>query len=198
MGFRSRIFLAIFGVATAGLLSAATIVSVVLPRQTARRLSLLLESEARLIADDLIRHRGDLVPEEVDSEADRLHRLLASRVTMLASDGTVLGDSAASGEALADLDNHAGRPEVVQAMREGVGFASRRSDTLDTGVLYVAVRAEHPIVNVVRLAMPLSEVRSQIATIRAATLTALGIALAGAIAGLACCLIAGWTEPARQ
>ncbi|RPJ63317.1 MAG: hypothetical protein EHM24_24590, partial [Acidobacteria bacterium] len=62
LGFRSKFFLALAGVATAGLLLAATIVSLWLPRQTEQRLQAGLEAEARLVADTLARHARETPP----------------------------------------------------------------------------------------------------------------------------------------
>jgi two-component system, OmpR family, phosphate regulon sensor histidine kinase PhoR len=59
------------------------------------------------------------------------------RVTVIAPDGRVLGDS--DGEAFS-MENHGGRPELVQAGATGVGMSIRRSDTVRDKLLYVAVR----------------------------------------------------------
>jgi two-component system phosphate regulon sensor histidine kinase PhoR len=59
-----------------------------------------------------------------------------SRVTIIAVDGTVLGDSEAEPSA---TDNHAGRPEVIQALAGGVGESTRRSSTVSRELTYVAV-----------------------------------------------------------
>ncbi|MBP1634300.1 MAG: phoR 4 [Acidobacteria bacterium] len=179
-GIRSRVFFAVAGVATVGLLLAATAVSVWLPRQTQARVQRTLEAEGRLLADVLARHGQQITRADADAEADRLGRDLPARVTLLAADGTVLGDSTVSGDALARLENHGHRAEVVQAHREGIGSARRFSATLGTDMLYVAVRVPHPVVAVVRLALPLSEVAEQVAAIRAATLVSLALALGGA------------------
>ena len=178
-GIRSRVFLAVAGVATAGLLLGATVVSVWLPRQSELRLQQRLLSEARLIAEVLTRCEA-VAPPGADAEADRLGHVLPARVTLIAEDGRVLGDSTVSGPALADLDNHAERPEVLQATREGVGSARRWSETLRTDMLYVAVRAHHSEIAIVRLALPLAEAREQVGAIRTATLVALAVSLAAA------------------
>ena len=179
-GIRSRVFLAVAGVATAGLLFAATVVSTWLPRQTERRTQQTLEAEGRLLADLLARYGRDLPAGDIDAEADRLGRDLPARVTLLAPDGRVLGDSTVSGPALANLENHGHRAEVVQAAREGVGSARRRSETVGTDMLYVAVRVDHPLISVVRLALPLSETSEQVGAIRTATIVSLAMALGGA------------------
>jgi two-component system phosphate regulon sensor histidine kinase PhoR len=179
-GIRSRVFLAVAGVAAAGLVFGATMISVWLPRQTRRSEQQRLVSEALLLADVLARYGQALTPATADAEADRLGRVLPARVTLLAGDGRVLGDSTVSGPALEHLDNHGDRPEVLQAAREGVGIAGRWGETLQTDMLYVAVRLQHPEVATVRLALPLSEADEQVRFVRTATVVALALALGGA------------------
>ena len=62
-----------------------------------------------------------------------------SRVTLIAPDGTVLYDSAA--DAL-QMENHAQRPEVMQALQTGHGESTRTSDTLSEVILYSAQRTD--------------------------------------------------------
>ena len=64
------------------------------------------------------------------------HVLVASpdtRITLIAPDGAVLFDSQASPD---EMDNHALRPEVVQALETGEGEAGRYSVTLEEEALY--------------------------------------------------------------
>lgn len=58
-----------------------------------------------------------------------------NRITWIAEDGSVLYES--DGEA-ASMENHADRPEVQQARREGEGSAIRQSSTLSSKTLYYA------------------------------------------------------------
>ena len=70
------------------------------------------------------------------------------RITLIAADGTVLFDNDA---AIPSLDNHADRPEVIEARDHGVGVAKRSSVTLGGSTLYYyAVRLADG--NVLRLA----------------------------------------------
>ncbi|MFB3855105.1 MAG: ATP-binding protein [Vicinamibacterales bacterium] len=184
LGFRTRLFLALAGVAAAALLIGATIVSAWLPRQTEQRIRQNLEAECRLLADTLARYAPAMPPDQLDAEADRFGRSLHARITFVAADGRVLGDSMVAARDLSSLENHAGRPEVVAATREGTGASRRYSQTLDTDMLYVATRCEHPRVATVRLSLPLTEVREQVAAVRRATFGALALAL-GAAAVLA-------------
>jgi len=108
---------------------------------------------ARLVGDVLARSPAAWGADRRDA-ADALGRLLDSRVTLIASDGRVLGDSDVDRERLATLENHGTRPEVVAARRAGHGSAVRRSATLDRWLLYVAVRVDSGDVAFVRLAQP--------------------------------------------
>jgi two-component system, OmpR family, phosphate regulon sensor histidine kinase PhoR len=179
-GFRGKVFVAAFGVAAAALLLVATLVSLSLPEQTYRRIEQSLVSEAHLVADVLSAHERDIAPEAIEGEAIRIGKTLPARVTLIAADGTVLGDSAVSGPAVAGLENHATRPEVAQALSGGVGISRRLSHTIQTDLLYVAVPVDHPRMRVVRLALPLTEVQQQVASVRHITLVALGVSLMGA------------------
>lgn len=63
------------------------------------------------------------------------------RVTYIDANGKVLGDSDLSFDQLNHLENHADRPEIIQAMENGTGSSERFSSTLNIGMLYVAARS---------------------------------------------------------
>lgn len=94
-------------------------------------------------------------------EAENLKTYADTRVTFIAGDGTVLGDSDHAPET---MDNHSTRVEVVEAHKNGIGRAIRHSDTLNENLLYVAlsVNPSDPHSNVIRLAMSLKEVDKSI------------------------------------
>lgn len=60
-----------------------------------------------------------------------------SRATFIRKDGTVIGDSEKDP---AQMDNHLGREEEIQAAENGIGRSIRHSDTIGTNMLYVAKR----------------------------------------------------------
>lgn len=60
-----------------------------------------------------------------------------NRITLVGADGTVLYDSAA--DALS-LGSHADRPEILEAVQNGSGEATRASETLGEETYYYAVR----------------------------------------------------------
>ena len=117
-----------------------------------------------------------------DEEADRLGELLGARVTFIAADGRVVGDSSEPLDGVMAMENHGQRPEVLAAKTSGLGRARRYSTTLRIDMLYVAVPVNHPSIGIVRVALPLTDVRQQLQTVLSATLAALGIALAGGAA----------------
>lgn len=113
-----------------------------------------LASEAALAADlsrDLF-VRGDA--DGLDALAKRIASAATVRVTFVATDGTVLGES---DEDRRTMENHATRPEIVPALAGREGRAVRHSATVGRDLLYVVVpvRAGDRIVGVSRLALPL-------------------------------------------
>lgn len=63
-----------------------------------------------------------------------------NRLTLIDADGTVLFDSDADP---AQMENHADRPEVIQAIAEGAGESSRYSETLTEKTINCAILMEN-------------------------------------------------------
>jgi len=120
--------------------------------------------------------------EITDPLVKRLGERIDARVTVVAADGSVLGDSVADPRT---MDNHGGRPEVVAARRMGIGEAERHSATLDADFLYVAVPIPELPGAVARVALPLHDVDVAVARIRRdiayATVSAAALAITVAI-----------------
>ncbi|HEX9021788.1 MAG TPA: ATP-binding protein, partial [Nitrospirota bacterium] len=76
------------------------------------------------------------------------------RVTVIAPDGRVLGDS---DKESSQMENHLGRPEIQQALTKGSGMSMRHSATLNEELLYAATRVtrDGKIVGFVRLSKQL-------------------------------------------
>ena len=70
----------------------------------------------------------------------RLGRQLSLRATLVATDGRVLGDSSVAPERVGSLENHANRPEILEAGRTGRGVRKRFSSTVGERLVYAAVR----------------------------------------------------------
>ncbi len=96
-----------------------------------------LEREVRMLAMVL-----DFDSEDLDEEVDRAVRQAGRRLTVVADDGRVLADSAFSGSDLEAIENHATRPEIVDARRHGLGSSLRFSHSVEQPLLYVAHAVE--------------------------------------------------------
>jgi len=144
-----------------------------------------LEVEATLAADGLARRPPK--PEELQSLARSIGARCGCRVTIIRPDGIVVGDSNVSDARLPTLENHAHRPEVVEAHAEGMGSSIRHSATLGIDLLYTAVPL--PALGsgaIIRAALPLTEVRRQIVGTRRT------IALISLVTLLAAVLLTLW------
>jgi len=127
-----------------------------------------LTSIARLLHDEalalIVRHAS---ADDLRAFALRAARPTGARISVIAADGRVLGDSEVAVEDLPRVENHAARPEVRTALAGRVGRHRRTSATIGVSLLYVAV----PIVDggravgVMRVALPLTAVTSSYAEI---------------------------------
>jgi two-component system phosphate regulon sensor histidine kinase PhoR len=126
------------------------------------RLSADLRREL-FLARALYASRPDTNPQEV---ANWLGGLSARRVTIVAPDGRVLGDSELENDELRQLENHAQRSEIRSAReaRGEIGVAVRVSSSLGNEQLYMAVLA--PDGRVIRIADPLSEMHAAVAQVQ--------------------------------
>jgi two-component system phosphate regulon sensor histidine kinase PhoR len=128
--------------------------------------------------------------------ANELGGEIDSRITIIAPDGTVLGDSM---QDPATMENHAGRPEVIAALASGIGESNRFSATIKEQMMYVAVpvKSQGQVLGIARVALPVAEVEQNVSRVtRIIILATIIIAL---LAVLAAWLIArAVTQPIRQ
>jgi len=190
MTFQTKLFAAAGVSAVIALVVAGALFARTTSRRTDEQIQQTLTAEARLAAELLsrdspaasaARETPQLIA-EFDPEADRIGQLLDARVTFIARDGRVLGDSAESPAAVATMENHASRPEVIDARERAIGTSRRHSDTINVDMLYVAVPVTHPAIAFVRVALPLSSIRQQFDNTLVALAVALNIALISALA----------------
>ncbi|HTH64190.1 MAG TPA: ATP-binding protein [Gemmatimonadales bacterium] len=171
MRLATRVFL------STSLLVAATVLGLILAadrilrHELERETGASLEREARLVAR--------LVPPDSlawPTIAISLGRLIGHRVTLIDPTGRVRGDTEFPADALPDLENHATRPEVLQALKSGVGRSTRYSVSTDLNRMYVALHAGPPGIMIVRVSTTLATVDAQIQAVEWA------VALAGVVA----------------
>ncbi|HXF94865.1 MAG TPA: ATP-binding protein [Gemmatimonadales bacterium] len=171
--------------ASTSLLVALTVLGLVvateilLRRRLEAEVARALEREARLVAA--------LLPADSAAwpqAAQRLGRDIERRITVVAPDGRVLGDTEFDRAALARLENHAGRPEIQGALESGTGRHRRRSASTNEGQMYVAVRGGPRGVAAVRVSTSLAAVDRQVQAVQWAVAGAgvLAVALAALLA----------------
>jgi two-component system, OmpR family, phosphate regulon sensor histidine kinase PhoR len=155
-----------------------------------------LTAEAHLAADYLAPSMPGESPDTLDALARHWAALLGARVTIIVADGTVIGESH---ENRLQMDNHLGRPEIMQALAQGQGSSTRFSQTAGYDMMYTAVPVtkDSQVIGFIRVAIPLQQVQANIAnlqrTLIATTLVATLIAI----------LLATWiasrtTRPLRE
>ena len=105
--------------------------------------------------------------EDVAPLRDWVGQIAASgaRVTVITADGRVLADSQSDPQT---MENHATRPEVLEAMAKGDGRSIRHSITINRDLLYYAVRQNTPAGSpiVLRFALPLETVDETLSSFR--------------------------------
>ncbi len=98
---------------------------------------------------------------DIRSRAKTLAAELHLRITVINKQGKVLADTEKDP---ALMENHGDRIEFIEAVEKGLGESTRLSGTLNFPMKYVAVRVadDNDIIGVVRIAVPLSEVRFEL------------------------------------
>jgi two-component system phosphate regulon sensor histidine kinase PhoR len=88
-----------------------------------------------------------------------------ARITVIAPDGRVLADSQSDAQS---MENHASRPEILEAMAKGEGRSIRRSVTIQRDLLYYAVRQDTSAgpATFLRFALPLETVDEVLSSFR--------------------------------
>ncbi len=117
--------------------------------------------------------------QNADSLAHAAGAALDRRVTLIGADGRVRGDSKFTPAEVLGLENHATRPEVVAARRDGVGSSYRQSVSEGDDELYAAVR--HPL-GFVRVSISLDTLRDVVGAAQRDVLLAGLLGLLGAFA----------------
>jgi len=138
----------------------------------------LERNEAALTAYARIIDLGTL--SQVVLQVDDLARITGARVTVVDATGKVLADSARHE---GTLQTHLDRPEIQEARLRGKGRAVRYSQTLGVDMLYVAfpIKTGGGGTGFVRLALPLTEVRTSLQNLQESLLATGLMALAAAL-----------------
>jgi len=90
---------------------------------------------------------------------------MAIRITLINLEGKVLADNRKDTNL---MENHAGRPEVMQAKQQQFGISERYSSTLKQNMLYIALSVKHEEVQIgfIRVALPFKAIDLQLTELR--------------------------------
>lgn len=141
-----------------------------------------------------------------DQWAKTFSAKLGSRITYVV-DGRVIADSEVAFDRIREMEDHGHRPEILTAISDGKGMNLRFSTTLNKEMIYVAcsIAATSGVPSgVLRLAVPFSQVKERLNSLRANFLW-LFLGILAAAAGLSAYLsrnmsrsISAFSEVARQ
>ncbi len=148
------LFTVLFGVlAAATAFSLILVMDATLRRALEDRVTERIEREIDHVAQDM---RG-IAPESLDAFFRRSARELGWRITLIRPDGRVSNDTDLRPSEVPQMENHARRPEVIEARRTGRGDSRRFSATEQENRLYFARLL--PDGNVLRLSVAAARVR---------------------------------------
>jgi two-component system, OmpR family, phosphate regulon sensor histidine kinase PhoR len=167
---RSRLFLSYLLLVAGVVLALMLGVDVTLRGPLVEQAAAELQREVRLAAEVYDARGG-----APDSLARALSALSGHRVTVVAPDGTVVGDSHVAPAHLASLENHGARPEVMAAFARGSGTAVRRSASVGAELVYAAARTSRG--PVIRFAMGIEAAEAAVARVRRQIAAVGGMAL---------------------
>ncbi|GAA3401610.1 two-component system histidine kinase PnpS [Paenibacillus hodogayensis] len=162
--FRTRLALLYIVLIGCAVLSAGVFVAFLLERSYMNALQESLKREIQIMLATIPNNAEQYARRNSDFFSDQARYLKESagaRVTFIAADGSVLGDSDLDNR---DMDNHASRQEIREAAASGIGYSKRYSDSTRSNMLYVAmaVRNGPEITGYLRLSMGLGEIETTV------------------------------------
>ncbi len=181
MGIRARVFLIVFFSLAVSIRIAYVIAERDITSTFEEQTIYQLEKQAQLLLvniDDVSKY-SDI--KAADSLADKLGNASDSRVTLILNNGVVVGDSDVELQSIFNLDNHANRDEIKEALAFGKGWSSRYSDTIGRQLLYFAITDNNEIEpNIIRISVPYTYLDQVFASLN------LSIFLIGIVAFVVC------------
>ena len=124
------------------------------------------------ITDHSLDYEGNL-----KEQVDKLRLIEGNektRFTVINMDGKVIADSEIADSSV--MKNHIDRKEVKEALAKGLGFATRKSETLKIPMLYVAIISKNHQY-IIRMAIPFSGVEQYAGLLIPAIFISIGVSL---------------------
>ncbi|VAX25640.1 hypothetical protein MNBD_NITROSPINAE04-684, partial [hydrothermal vent metagenome] len=132
--------------------------------------------KARVIMlEDMVSHSSK-DPDKLQKRILALGKKTETRLTVINADGVVMADSQEKPE---NMNNHAGRPEVMAALSHGFGAVTRFSDTLGVTMMYYAIPVNNNGLKYgfVRTSVSLASINKRLANNRDTVLLGVGVSI---------------------
>jgi two-component system phosphate regulon sensor histidine kinase PhoR len=116
-----------------------------------------LEARALLFEQQILEYLDPPNINRIDQLCKNIGLRSSTRITVILPSGKVIGDSEG---VPASMDNHADRPEVLQALTGRLGMSTRYSRTLKEDMMYVAIPTKKGAKNiaVIRTSIPVTAI----------------------------------------
>ena len=124
-----------------------------------------LKTQSQLLEKQIARRLFSPDIASVDSVCKEIGASVLTRITVMLSNGKVVGDSEKNPE---NMENHGDRPEVIRAAAGQVGTAIRYSRTLEQRMMYVALplKINDSVKGVLRTSIPLMSVDEELKSVQ--------------------------------
>ena len=130
-----------------------------------------LTSEAKILGEVIKPFLQDpSISKDLDVYAKKWANVIKARVTIIAPDGLVLGES---DEDRSQMSNHLDRPEIVDAVRIGSGTSTRFSHTVGYQMMYSAYSLSQngKLLGFIRVAIPVDKLDIKIRQLQGVLIT---------------------------
>ena len=123
-----------------------------------------LLNQAHIMQNNVSRLLRKSRMDEIDRLCKETGAVSSTRFTVILPDGRVIGDSQKNPD---NLDFHGNRPEIVNALKTGMGSSERYSATLNHQMMYVALRLsdQDRHLGILRTAIPVTAIDKVLHTI---------------------------------
>lgn len=166
---RVRVALPFIAISTIILIILYFVVGAAAERTQIRNMEQNLQDQAEIASLSLSAYDLGTDQNQVRVQLDAMAETSNTRITVVDGDGKVLYDSV---EPAGTMENHADRPEILQARDSDVGIDRRTSDSTGTDSLYVAVPVHNSDGVVMRVAVPTTAIPEAVAPTQQAILWA--------------------------
>jgi len=157
-----KLFLTYVGIVIICIVTVGIFAGVSLKDYYLERIASNLKSNAllvkELIKDDFVKKNSS----NINFKSKTFGRKIHTGITVIDKEGVVLGDSKKNP---LNMENHANRPEIKKALAGKTGRSISYSNTFKMGMMYLAIPIfeNGQVRGVIRLSLPLTEVKAKIA-----------------------------------